>query len=953
MSSTNRWSRRVIFFGFVFLLFSRFPETLDAQNNPSTVTSNSDMSSGPSPSADQIIAVLRDRPELLRQVKKAGLRYLQQQGEAVPGGDMSDEALFARIQQDADLRAKLIQGLKQQGYFTSNRGDHDGSDSGPGNTDPRLSSDNDSPADYGNEFDSGSDYSGRKPRSGAQKSEDDSAAEDADLSDSKSGNREPPLLRRREPETSDQNAAVGNRKKMPYADLPSLRDLYMQVPAQSGPVKRFGIDIFQNHTGNFDNFPSDLPVGPDYVLGAGDGLTIDLWGGISQHLTRNIDRTGRVALPEAGTVVVAGKTLAGAQELIQDALTPQFHNIRVDVSLARVRSIRVYVIGDVVKPGAYDLNSLSTPLNALYAAGGPTDRGSIRRVQHFHGDHLIREVDLYEILVRGVRTDTERLESGDTILVPPVGPQVTITGVVHRPAIYELRNEKQLADVIDLAGGILVSATLQQINIERIQAHEQRIMLSLSLPDTTDIEGLRKALGDFGAQDGDRVTISPILPYSNQTIYLQGHVFRPGKYPFHKGMDIGDVIRSYKDVLPEPADHAEIIRLQPPVYRPVAIEFKLGEVLDKTDPIELQPFDTIRVFGRYEIDAPKVSIYGEVLRAGEYPLSDGMTASALVRMAGGFKRSALRSTADVTSYVIENGQRVLTKHATIEISKALEGDAAADVALKPGDTLTVRQLTGWADIGAAITVNGEVRYPGTYGIQEGERLSSIIRRAGGLRSSAYPAGAVLERVEVRTLEEKGRNKLIQEIESAGAKFNYSPTASGQDQASMLQAMMQQKQQIVANLRNQPVSGRLVIGITGNIDEWQNTFADIEHRPGDTLTIPKRPNFVFVGGQVYNLTALTYVPGKTADWYLKQAGGPTEMANKGGIFIIRANAAVIAGGGHGPGWFKNSVLSTRMRPGDSLIVPEKIVGGSIVWKNLLSTAQLVSAMAITARVATSF
>jgi polysaccharide biosynthesis/export protein len=923
MSPVRKGNCCAVLFGVVVLLLGGFLPMSNAQNRAVTDTSGNEVSSGSPPSADQVIALLQDHPDLLNQVKKIDVRYLQQQGERVPDGNISDETLFARIQEDADFRGKLIQGLREQGYFASAGATQDGSDSSPGAVDS-------------------------SPSIGS-----DSATDDVHALDSKPSIHESPRLRRAEPSNPDQNAPVGNQKKVPYADLPSLRDLYLQLPAQSGPVQRFGIDIFRNRTGHFDNFPSDLPVGPDYVLGAGDGLTIDLWGGVSQHLTRNIDRTGRVALPEAGSVVVIGKTLADAQKLMQDALTPQFHNIRVDLSLARVRTVRVYVIGDVVRSGAYDLNSLSTPLNALYAAGGPTDRGSLRRLQHFRGDHLIREVDLYDILIRGVRTDTERLESGDTILVPPVGPQVTISGMVHRPAIYELRDEKQLADVIDLAGGVLVSANLQQVNIERIQAHEQRIMVSLNLPDTNDMEALRKALGAFGAQDGDQVTIAPILPYSNQTIYVQGHVFRPGKYPFHKGMDIGDVIRSYKDILPEPADHAEIIRLQPPDYRPVAIEFKLGEVLDNTDPIELQPFDTIRIFGRYEIDAPKVSIYGEVLRPGEYPLPQNMTASALVRMAGGFKRSALTSTADITSYVIENNQRILTKHSTIDISKALEGDALADVTLKPGDTLTIRQLTGWGDIGASIAVNGEVRYSGTYGIQEGERLSSIIRRSGGFRSTAYPEGAILERVEVRDLEEKDRNKLIQKIESAGTTLSFSPTSSSQDQASMLQTMMQQKQQIVTNLRTQPVVGRLVIGITSNIDEWQNTFADIELRPGDKLTIPKRPNFVFVGGQVYNSTAVTYVPGKTAAWYLKQAGGPTEFANKGSIFIVRANASVIAGSGTGSGLWKTSVLSTRMRPGDSLVVPEKIVGGSPVWKNLLSTAQFTSALAITARVATTF
>src|ERR1700686_3315831 len=291
LSSMRRWTCCAVLFGVVVLLLNGFPQTLDAQNTPATDTSGSDLSPGASPSADRVIAILWGYPDLPSQVKKLSVRYPQQQGEPVPGGDISDEALFARIQQDADFRGKLVQGLRQQGYFTSGGADQEGSDTGSSAV--------------------------NSSRSGGK----DSAAEDVSALDSTSGSREAPRLRRGEPASTDPNAPNGNQKKVPYADLPSLRDLYLQLPAQGGPVKRFGIDIFRNRTGNFDNFPSDLPVGPDYVLGAGDGLTIDLWGGISQHLSRSIDRTGRVALPEAGSVVVAGKTLTEAQSLIQDMLT--------------------------------------------------------------------------------------------------------------------------------------------------------------------------------------------------------------------------------------------------------------------------------------------------------------------------------------------------------------------------------------------------------------------------------------------------------------------------------------------------------------------------------------------------------------------------------------------------------------------------------------------------------
>ena len=194
----------------------------------------------------------------------------------------------------------------------------------------------------------------------------------------------------------------------------------------------------------------DLPAGPDYVLGPGDGLDINTWGSVSQRLTRTVDRQGKVALPETGDVVVAGLSVAEAKNTIERALRQQFRDISVELSLTRLRTIRIYVVGDVLRPGAYDISSLSTPLNALYAAGGPTARGSLRTVRHYRGERLVREVDLYDLLLRGVRLDAARLEPGDTVLVPPVGPQITVAGMVRRPAIYELKGPYRAVGVAGL-----------------------------------------------------------------------------------------------------------------------------------------------------------------------------------------------------------------------------------------------------------------------------------------------------------------------------------------------------------------------------------------------------------------------------------------------------------------------------------------------------------------------
>lgn len=728
------------------------------------------------------------------------------------------------------------------------------------------------------------------------------------------------------------------RRPIPHLNLPSLVELYSQLPATGGKVKRFGSDVFQLGTGNSDELPMDLPAGPDYVLGPGDVLILNLWGGRAERSERAIDRQGQIALPEAGPVAVAGLTIAQAQEVIRRALTGQFREERAEISLGRVRSVRVYVVGDVQRPGAYDISSLSTPLNALYSAGGPTASGSLRLLRHYRGARLLAEVDLYEFLLRGVRAEGERLLPGDTLLVPPVGAQVTVAGMVRRPAIYELRGEQSLADVVELAGGPLVSASLKQIQVERIEAHARRTMLNATVADAA---GEREKLAAFRVQDGDRVLIAPILPYNEQVVFLEGHVIRPGRYAYHDGMKVSELLGSYQVVMPEPDERAEIVRLRAPDYRPETLPFSLAGVLKGNEVIGLEPFDVVRVLGRYEADPPLVSIRGAVLRPGEYPLTQGMTLAGLVQMAGGLERSAYRQTGDLSSYVVQNGEQVLLERREVAVGRAVAGDRAADVALKPGDVVGIRQLSGWQDIGAAVTVSGEVGYAGTYGIQLGERLSSILRRAGGFRESAYPEGAVLERRQVGELAEQSRQEMIRRIESAAPRVQPSVTG-GQEQFGLLMAMQLQQQQVLAALRSRPGSPRLIVKISPRIAEWENTPADLEVRAGDTLFIPKRPNFVLIAGQVYNPSAVTYLPGRDAAWYLEQAGGATRSGNRKDTFIVRADGSVV---GH-EGSSEGRAMSVAIKPGDSIVVPEKVLGGPPWWRGLIATAQLMSSMAIT-------
>jgi protein involved in polysaccharide export with SLBB domain len=553
--------------------------------------------------------------------------------------------------------------------------------------------------------------------------------------------------------------------------------------------------------------------------------------------------------------------------------------------------------------------------------------------------------------LHGKRMDDERLEAGDTLLVPPAGPQVAVYGMVKRPAIYELKGSATLSDVLEDAGGATVAAALNHITIERIQPNQQRETVSLDLPSTGPGKSSQQAITSFSIKDGDRVNIAPILPYSERVIYVEGHVVRPGRLSYRDGMQLNDVLASYQDLLPEPAARGDIVRLVPPDLHPETIPFQVPDVLIGNSNLALQPFDTIRIYGRYEADSPQVAIRGEVLRPGLYPLSRGMTAVQLVKMAGGFKRDALLESADLTSYTVEDEKKVVSQRAAIEIGAAVSGDRpSADIPLKPGDVLTIHQISGWNDIGASIVLNGEVTYPGSYGLQEGERLSSVLQRAGGFRGTAYPDGAVLVRTQVKELEEKSRAELIRQIETTSASARLAPNLTSQDQSASLQAAAQQQAAVLQRLRSQPASGRLVIHVSADIASWANTPADIEMRSGDVLSVPKRPGFVLVTGQVYNTSAITFVPGKDAGWYLGRSGGTNDVANRKEIFVIRANGSVV--GRRSGTWYSGNVLSTRLRPGDVIVVPQRIIG-SLFWKNLLAVAQLSSSIAFTAAVAGIF
>ena len=831
------------------------------------------------------------------------------------------------------------------------------------------------------------------------------------------------------------------RRANPYADIPSLYDMYVQAAAWQRPAERFGLDVFRNTRNRPDVIPMDLPVGPDYVVGTGDSLAINLWGSTSQRLVRVVDREGRVSLPEIGPLLVSGRSLGDVQLAVQHALRTQFTDISADVSLSRLRTVRVYVVGDVAEPGAYDISSLSTPLNALFAAGGVTGRGSLRAIKHYRGKQLVQEVDAYDLLLHGIRSDLQRLENGDTLLVPPMGPQLTVEGMVRRPAIYELLNEASLAEVLELAGGILPTAALRHIEVQRLDAHEKHIMLALDLTSTTDDKEINRQLDAFKIRGGDQVHIFPIASYNQDAIYLQGHVLRPGRYSYKSGMKLTDLI-SYSDLLPEPASHyAEIVRLNAPDFHPSVESVDLSAALaDPASAPALKPLDTVRIFSRYDfepvpdvwvggevrapgkyhtsgqahlrdaiylsggvtpdaaldsaqlfrtesdgtlrilsvdlrqaldgnpvdnlllqsrdrvlvhrnltqVEAPTVFIKGEVAKPGRYPLPANMHVADLVRVAGGLKRAAYPDTADLTRFAASTAPGNSSQRLEVKLAAVLSGDASEDVLLRNGDVLTVRQIAQWNDLGSSVTVRGEVQHPASYGIEPGERLSSLLKRCGGFTPQAYPYGAVLVRREVRDLEMTSHIELVNRFKKEESYLKSLPESDA-DQKSAKLAAIAQSETTLQQLESTPPIGRVVIHLPSDMrsfDKLAKTNADVLLRDGDELVIPKKPNYVMVNGQVFNPTAVSYIPGRSAKWYLSQSGGLTQIADKSAVFVVRADGSVLSAKNNS-GFWMGDPMSAVLKPGDSIIVPEKAPKiGNRNWATVLQAAQVASSVALT-------
>jgi protein involved in polysaccharide export with SLBB domain len=533
----------------------------------------------------------------------------------------------------------------------------------------------------------------------------------------------------------------------------------------------FGRDVFGGITTEFQPVVSG-PVDPDYPMGPGDQLQLILTGDVELAMSLEVTREGFIVIPDVGQIFVNGLTLGDLTDVLYgrlgsvysgvsrgDDATTTFH-----LALGRLRTNLVYIVGDVSIPSGYQISSVATAFNALYNAGGPSEQGSMRAIEVRRGSRLVAELDLYDYLIRGDASSDIRLQQGDRIFVPIVGSQVSIDGLVRRPAIYELKPGEQLRDLIVFAGGPRPEAYMRRIQIDRILPPAQRTPGRERMLVDVDLETM-PADQDFELLDGDRVTVFGIGDRRDNQVVVEGHVERPGLFELVPNMTLGDVITRAGGLLPDAFDVvAHLIRLVPSDSSTVLESVSLDAGGRPVPDVLLREMDRVVIFGRSELRTDAfVSIEGEIKNPGLFPLHVGMTAEDLLLVSGGFTETADPLTAQLVRR--ENG---LVLGETVAVSRDIVfdrslpsafdlfdgvvpqpgpevGEPARDVELRNGDRIFVRRFQGFRDDGDVV-ITGEVLYPGPYALERrGETVSSLLARAGGLTAEAYVEGARLIR----------------------------------------------------------------------------------------------------------------------------------------------------------------------------------------------------------------
>lgn len=676
------------------------------------------------------------------------------------------------------------------------------------------------------------------------------------------------------------------------------------------PRRIFGHNVFNNQALSFE--PNEnLATPQNYRLGPGDEVVIDIWGTSEDHIRQTISPEGSIMVSQLGPIYLNGMTITEANNHVKNKFSTKYAGVSgtnpetdINLTLGQVRTIQVDVMGEAVIPGTYRLSPFSTVFHALYKAGGINDIGTLRNIEVLRNGRRIVGVDVYEYLFDGKQTGNIRLQEGDVIIIPPYDNLVAIDGNVKRPMYYEMKDGETLAQLIDYAGGFAGDAYTEQIRLARQTGRENELFNIVS--------------GDFTEYklaDGDVVTVGSILDRYANRVELKGSVFRPGVYALATDLrTVSDLIKK-ADGLLEDAYTGRVM-----LYRegadlsleliPIDLE---GIMNGKRPDVTLKRNDVIVVPNAREMEElGEISIYGQVMNPGQYPFASNTTIEDLIVQAGGLRTGASTARVDISRRKIDPTSLVPTNEIaevfTFSVKDGLLMDGMPGFVLKPYDIVEVRRSPGY-QTQRRVNIDGEVAFDGGYTLaNKNERISELIRRAGGLTQSAYTRGAhILRQMTPEEIEVRNQSlHLVGGIISDG------------DSIDMRKLNLSNEYTVAIDLEK-------AIAMPGS-------YADLVLREGDRIIIPELTNTVKISGDVLFPNTVIYQPGKKLKYYINQAGGYGEMAKKNKAFVVYMNGNVAQAKGN-----------TVIEPGCQIIVPSKQKSEGINWAGIMSITGVVTGL----------
>ncbi|MCH5238730.1 MAG: SLBB domain-containing protein [Muribaculaceae bacterium] len=673
----------------------------------------------------------------------------------------------------------------------------------------------------------------------------------------------------------------------------------------------FGHDIFNT---NELTFEPNVNVGTpqNYKLGPGDEVIIDIWGANEEHLRQIISPEGSIMVEQLGPVYLNGMNIKEANNHIKNAFARKYSGMNdsetdISLTLGETRSVIINVMGEVETPGTFLVSPFSSVFNALYLAGGINDIGSLRNIQVLRNGRKVAGVDIYDFIMNGKSDGNITLQEGDVVIVPPYEQLVNVTGNVKRPMYYEMLPSETVATLIDYAGGFTGDAYSGMVRLERFNDFENELY---------NIE--KNDFNTYHLQDGDIVTIGTVIDRYSNRVELQGSVMRPGMYALGPNVQTVGELLAVADGLKEDAytGRALLYREGPELQLQV-LAIDLSDILTGRAPdIELKKNDILVVSSIEEIiDRGVLTIEGQVAFPGEYPYAENTILEDLILEAGGLLEGASTARVDIARRIVDPAAteqtEQLAKIYSVSIDQSLKVGSGVNFMLQPYDVVHVRQSPGY-EPQASVSVNGEVLFAGDYVLEKrNERVSDLIRRAGGVLDAAYVKGAHLERKlsedEYESRKETLRLAMAQSQQGGGDSIALSKIE-------------------VADTYNVGIDLEKALKNPGS-------HYDLVLVEGDKLYIPQLQSTVKISGDVMFPNSVVYEPGKKLSYYIEQAGGYGERAKKGKAFIVYLNGTVA-----------KAKRSSIIEPGCQIIVPSKAANSGVNWTQVMALASSFTSVA---------